>query len=95
MRELFTDIRKSSGALIISSAGGTEYAMEGGEWNNGVFTFCLLDGLKSGKADLNQDGQVMAGEVNEFIRAEVSRLTNGRQTPTNRAEILENDWRMW
>ncbi len=95
MKELFTDIRKSSGALIISSAGGTEYAMEGSDWNNGVFTYSLLKGMSNGEADLNKDGKVMAGELNEFVRIKVSELTGGRQTPTTRAEVLENDWRMW
>lgn len=95
MKELFTDIRKSSGALIISSAGGTEYAMEGSDWNNGVFTYSLLSGMSNGQADLNQDGKVMAGELNEYVRNKVSELTAGRQTPTTRAEVLENDWRMW
>jgi hypothetical protein len=34
-------------------------------------------------------------EMNKFVRAEVYYLTGGRQQPTNRAEVLENDWRLW
>jgi uncharacterized caspase-like protein len=95
MKELFNDLKKSSGAVIISSAGGMEYAMEGGEWNNGVFTYCFLNGIKNGRADLNQDGIIMLSEMNKYVRDEVYELTNGRQHPTNRAEILESDWRLW
>lgn len=95
MKELFTDIRKSSGAMIISSAGGTEYAMEGDQWNNGVFTYCLLNGLKNGDADLDGDKMIMMSEVNDYVRAKVWQLTGGRQQPTNRAEAIEVDFRLW
>ena len=95
MKELFADIRKSSGSMIISSAGGTEFAMEGDDWNNGVFTYCLLNGLKNGKADLNGDQKVMMSEVNQYLRQEVPKLTNGMQKPTNRAELSEVDWQLW
>ncbi len=95
MKELFTDIRKNSGAMIISSAGGTEYAMEGDQWNNGVFTFSFLDGLKNGAADLNGDQKIMMSEINEYIRGKVSELTDGRQRPTTRAEAIDLDFRLW
>jgi len=95
MKELFTDIRKSSGTVIISSAGGMEYAMEGGDWNNGVFTYCFINGIKNMKADLNKDGLIMLSEMNLYVRDEVFDLTSGRQQPTNRAEVAESDWRLW
>ena len=81
--------------MIISSAGGMEYAMEGGEWNNGVFTYCFINGIKNKEADLNGDGKVMLSEMNGFVREKVFSLTGGRQQPTNRAEVLESDWRLW
>lgn len=95
MKELFNDVRKSSGTVVISSAGGMEYAMEGGEWKNGVFTYCFLNGIKNGKADLNGDGKVYLSEMNNYIREEVFNLTDGQQRPTNRAEVMEVDWRIW
>jgi WD40 repeat protein len=95
MLELFTDIRKTSGAVIISSAGGLEYAIEGDQWNNGVFTYCFLTGLKNNKADINQDGKVMISEMSSYIREAVYTLTKGRQKPTNRAEAIDSDWRLW
>jgi WD40 repeat protein/uncharacterized caspase-like protein len=95
MKELFTDIRKSSGAMIISSAGGTEYAMEGDQWNNGVFTYCLLNGLKNGSADMNGDRKVMMSEINKYVSARVKELTSGKQQPTNRVEVIDLDFRLW
>jgi uncharacterized caspase-like protein len=95
MKELFTDIRKSSGAMIISSAGGTEYAMEGDQWNNGVFTYCLLNGLKNGNADMNGDGEIMMSEINKYVSAQVKELTSGKQQPTNRVEVIDIDFRLW
>jgi len=95
MKELFTDIRKSSGTMIISAAGGTEFAMEGDKWSNGVFTYCLLNGLENFDADLNKDSQIMMSEISSFVRKKVKELTNGKQNPTTREEVLNRDWRVW
>lgn len=95
MKNLFTDLRKGSGTIVISSAGGGEYAMEGSEWKNGVFTYSLLKGLKDKKADLNKDGKIMASELQEYLQQTVSELTRGKQKPTSRTEILENDFQIW
>ena len=57
-RLLFADIRKGTGATVISSAGGVEFAMEGDDWKNGLFTYCLLNGMTNKTADLNNDGTI-------------------------------------
>lgn len=44
MKELFTDLRRGTGATVLSSAGGAEFAMESSEWKNGLLlTVCYLD----------------------------------------------------
>src|SRR5258708_4760399 len=88
MKEMFADLRHGSGATVISSAGGAEYAIEGTEWNNGVFTYCLINGLREMKADLNTDGHVTLSEIEEYLQKKVPELTNGKQKPTSRTENL-------
>lgn len=95
MKEMFVDLRRSSGATVISSAGGAEYALEGDAWKNGVFTYSLLDGLRNKDADANKDGSVMISELQNYLNNKVSELTKGRQKPTFRAENVANDWRIW
>lgn len=95
MKELFVDLRRSSGATVISSAGGAEYAIEGDAWKNGVFTYSLIGGLRDKAADLNNDGSVMVSELQDYLGQRVSELTQGRQRPTFRAENVGNDWRVW
>ena len=95
MKEMFADLRRGSGATVISSAGGAEYAIEGSEWNNGVFTFCLIKGLKEMQADLNKDGEVRLSEIEEYLQKQVPELTQGKQKPTSRAENLSSDFRVW
>lgn len=90
----FADIRESNGSIVISSAGGGEFAMEGEEWSNGVFTYSLLRGLKTGEADLNQDKRIMISELHQYLIVNVNRITKGRQTPTSRVENLNNDFRI-
>ena len=91
---LFADMRASNGSTVISSAGGAEYAIEGNQWNNGVFTFAFLRGLSEKAADLDGDGKIMLSEIQRYLFKEVPRITNGKQTPTSRVENLNNDFRI-
>lgn len=95
MKELFVDLRRGTGATVISSASGVEFALEGERWQNGVFTFAMLAGLQNKIADLNKDGQIMVSELQYYLAKEVSRLTEGQQRPTFRLENFSNDWRIW
>lgn len=95
MKEIFADLRKGTGSTVISSAGGLEYALEGDVWNNGVFTYSVLTGLKNKKADLDNDGQVLLSELKQYLQIEVPKLTDGRQKPTSRIENISNDFRIW
>ena len=94
-KSLFTDLRKGTGATVISSAGGMEFAMESSEWQNGLFTYCLLYGLKTQKADLNKDGVIMLSELQQYVATQVTQLSNGKQQPTSRIENNVMDWRVW
>jgi hypothetical protein len=90
--ELFADLRRGSGAMVIASAGGAEFAFESPRWKNGVFTYALLEGLGDRKADLNKDGEVRVSELRDYVVRRVQELTGGRQTPTARRENLEVDF---
>jgi ankyrin repeat protein/WD40 repeat protein len=95
MKEMFMDLRKTSGATVISSAGGTEYAIEGAEWNNGVFTYSMINALRQHRADANNDNQVYLSELQRYIEGEVPRITSGKQQPTSRSENIANDILIW
>ena len=95
MKLLFADLRRGTGAMVISSASGMEYAYEGSDWKNGVFTYALLNGLKSRTADLNNDGTIKVSEIREYVVEEVQELTNGKQNPTSRKVNLEFDFQVW
>ncbi|MFT5600539.1 MAG: hypothetical protein ACI9N1_000774 [Flavobacteriales bacterium] len=94
-KSLFTDLRKGTGATVISSAGGMEFAMEGGDWQNGLFTYCLINGLKSKDADLNDDGEIWLSELKQYVQEQVASLSNGKQQPTSRIENNTLDYRVW
>lgn len=95
MENLFSDVRKGTGATVISSAGGAEFAMESAEWKNGLFTFCFLEGLSTRKADLNRDNEIHVSELRKYVYDRVSTLSNGRQRPTARSENISLDYRLW
>jgi len=95
MQTLFSDIRRGTGATVISSAGGAEYAYESTEWDNGLFTFCMLDGLSSGKADLDHDSDIHISELRSYVNRRVNELSGGKQNPTYRNENLSMDFVVW
>jgi WD40 repeat protein/uncharacterized caspase-like protein len=95
MKELFTDLRKGTGATVISSAGGGEYAMESEQWKNGLFTYCLLKGIQTQEADLNSDGEIMLSELQRYVQSQVLLLSRGMQKPTSRIENIEMDFKVW
>jgi WD40 repeat protein len=94
-KSVFADFRANNGANVISSAGGAEYAMEGDQWANGLFTYVLLNGLKSKKADTNKDGKIMLSEMQRYIIKEVLRLSKGKQSPNLRNENLRGDFQIF
>lgn len=95
MSELFADLRRGTGAIVISSAGGAEFALESSEWKNGVFTFSVLEGLKNGKANINNDKEITVSELRNYVFSRVKELTNGQQNPTVRQDNLEFDFKIW
>lgn len=95
MNTLFQDLRRGSGATVISSAGGVEFAMESDEWKNGLFTYCLLMGIKSGKADLDGDGKIYLSELQFYVIDRVSKLSKGKQIPNTRMANISNDYVIW
>lgn len=94
-KSIFGDLRKGTGATVISSAGGMEFAMEGEDWKNGLFTYCFLKGIQSGEADTNNDGEIWLSEVQEYVSYQVYLLSNGKQQPTSRIENQTIDFRIW
>ena len=95
MRELFVDLRRGSGTTIIAAANGVESAREGDQWNNGVFTFALINGLISKSSDMDKNGQVNISELQRYLSSKVAELTNNLQKPVSRIENISNDWRVW
>jgi len=91
-KALFADMRVNNGATVISSSGGAEFAIEGEQWQNGVFTYTLLEGLKTKKADLNKDRKITISELQLYVQEGVNKRTSGRQTPTSRVENLNYDF---
>jgi uncharacterized caspase-like protein len=92
LQDLFADLRRGSGAAVVSSASGVEFALESPEWKNGVFTYALMEGLRSGRADANKDGKTSISELRAYVSSQVQSLTGGRQHPTMRQENLSFDF---
>jgi WD40 repeat protein len=87
MQNLFVNVGKSTGAIIISAAAGTQFALERKDLKNGVFTFSILEYLK-------QQQQVSVSGLKNYVNKRVIQLTNGLQVPTTRADIKSVDWKL-
>ncbi len=65
VKELFADILQNSGTTVISSSSGLEFSMESEQWKNGLFTYCLINGLQSKSADLDRDRFISVYELQQ------------------------------
>jgi len=94
-QDWFADLRRGTGAAVISSSSGNEYSLEGEQWKNGVFTYSLLNGLKNRAADANKDQVITVSELQAYVIEQVRKLTEGGQNPTVRRENLEYDFTVY
>ncbi|MCB9224733.1 MAG: caspase family protein [Crocinitomicaceae bacterium] len=92
MQDVFSDTRKGSGATVISSAGGAEYAMESDQWKNGLFTYAFLSGLDNPATDKNKDQLIQVSEIRSFVHKQVEKLSHGKQIPSSREENISQDY---
>jgi WD40 repeat protein len=95
MQELFAGLDKGTGTVVISAAAGKGYALESSKWNNGVFTYSIINGLKNRAADKNNDKHITISELKDYSVVQVEQLTGGNQKPTARREGIGVDWRIW
>jgi uncharacterized protein YecT (DUF1311 family)/WD40 repeat protein len=91
LQDMFVDLRRGSGATIISSSQGAEYAYESSEQSNGLFTYALMEAL-DGKATPNKDGQITISTVGDYVKKRVQDLTKSKQNPNLRGVNLEEDF---
>lgn len=92
MQELFASLERGSGTMVLSSASGSELAFESPEWKNGVFTYSLLEALKTKAPDKDKSGTIEVSEARDYVISRVSELTQGKQNPTSRREVPELDF---
>lgn len=100
--DIFSDTRKGSGAIVISSAGGAEYAMESDTWKNGLFTYAFLQGFQKStynkyskliyNADYNENGLVEVSEIRKYVYTLVKQLSGNKQKPSSREDNIEQDY---
>lgn len=83
MKLMFNDFRATTGATVISSAGGVERAGENSDLQNGFFTHFLIQGMEQMDADFDHDGKIYLSELKRYIDKEVRDYTNGQQNPSS------------
>ncbi len=95
MKEVFTDVRKGTGAVIVSAATGSGYAIEFRHLQHGIFTYAVLKGIRNMEADLNKDGSITVSELRQYVLREVGRISNGQQQATSRTDNLIYDFKVF
>jgi hypothetical protein len=65
----------------LTAGGRDQTVLDTGPGGHSVFTYYLIDGLKNRTADLNGDGIITSGELNEYVAPRVTAESNRTQTP--------------
>lgn len=81
------------GRVILTASDALELAWEGDEWlgedRASVFTNFLVEGLQTGKADLDGDGKISLDELYRYVYDQIMRSGRAKQTPHKWAEKIE------
>ncbi len=64
--------------VVLTASDSLEYAWETGDSPNSVFTHHLIQGLQTGQADLDKDGQITVDELLEYVKQQIA---NPKQNP--------------
>jgi Caspase domain len=78
---------RGRGRAVITASTAMEYAFEGSRLTEGgrpgpsVFTSALVNGIRTGEADKDQDGHITLSELYDYVYAEV-RQRSPKQTPS-------------
>jgi len=92
LTENFSNLKRGTGATIISSASGLQVAVEGQQWQNGLFSYCLMQGLHDQRCDIDGDGRLSVSELQQYCQRQVALLSGGRQQPTSRTENRQSEF---
>ena len=90
------DAFQGRGLFVIAASDAMQYSFEGGRQIGeppapSAFTKALVDGLATGEADRNEDGQVSINELFDFLEDRIHE-TSPSQTPTKSALNQVGDW---
>jgi len=69
--------------LVLAASKGREEAQEGRKWGGGLFTYALIEILKSKRRDhdLNSNGAIEVSELYKGLRSIITLESSGEQTP--------------
>ena len=65
---------------VLTASSGLEFSGPLKEVGHGMFSYFLMKGME-GSADLNNDKEITAGELHEYVRGNVAQYSAGLQNP--------------
>jgi len=81
-------VAKGRGRVILTASSGRQAAHELSELGHGIFTYCMLEGLR-GDANLNRDAKVTLSELWLYLQQKVPRVAGRRgirQNPVRKGD---------
>ena len=67
--------------MTLAACQKNQVAQESDQHKRGLFTHFVLDGLRSGRADLDGDGSIDTDELFSFVRRGVAKASRQTQQP--------------
>lgn len=92
-RFVFNDLRRRTGAVVLSSSTGDQLSYEKPELANGLFTQAILESL-AGAGDADGDGWIGRHELLAAVARRTAELSGGLQTPVVDRDNLLADLRL-
>jgi hypothetical protein len=86
---------RGKGRVVLTASSSTQYAFDGDELSEAddspsVFTAALVEGLQTGAADLDEDGEVSVDDLYDYVYEQVRRRTP-YQVPQKHSFAIEGE----
>lgn len=82
--EPFASEEPGAGRVVLTASDAMQYAFEGdeiqGRGTRSIFTGCLVEGLRTGAADLDHDGEISVTEIYDYLYDQI-RSVHPQQRP--------------
>ncbi|MFA6504928.1 MAG: caspase family protein [Treponemataceae bacterium] len=90
-RWIYNDLARRSGSIVFSSSRGNEASLESDAWNQGAFTYSILQAFRESAADRDKNGLLSTDELRAYVIDAVPKLVRQLDPEAQQHPTVDRD----